>query len=145
MLKDLKVGQLNVQFAPDVNQHVKKTLPPSLSGFPGEAEIKYYVKATVVRPKFYQENFRTVGRHLQKSGAVLTRDRKRLSSSSPLRHRDPPTSKKKPLRDASSSSRNTRHSRSGKAVCSRSRRNPKVLSKSLQPSRWMLAYQTPPS
>lgn len=68
MLKDLKVGQLNVQFAPDVNQHVKKTLPPSLSGFPGEAEIKYYVKATVVRPKFYQENFRTVGRRIQMLG-----------------------------------------------------------------------------
>merc|ERR1712230_275424 len=59
MLKDLKVGQLNVQFAPDQNQHVKKTLPPSLSGFPGEADIKYYVKATVVRPKFYQENLRS--------------------------------------------------------------------------------------
>ena len=60
LLKDLKVGQLNVQFAPDTNQHVKKTLPPTLSGFPGEAEIKYYVKATVVRPKFYQENLRSV-------------------------------------------------------------------------------------
>ena len=59
LLKDLKVGQLNVQFAPDTNQHVKKTLPPTLSGFPGEAEIKYYVKATVVRPKFYQENLRS--------------------------------------------------------------------------------------
>jgi hypothetical protein len=60
LLRDLKVGQLNVQFAPDTSQHVKKTLPPTLSGFPGEAEIKYYVKATVVRPKFYQENLRSV-------------------------------------------------------------------------------------
>ena len=59
LLKDLKVGQLSVQFAPDTNQHVKRTLPPTLSGFPGEAEIKYYVKATVVRPKFYQENLRS--------------------------------------------------------------------------------------
>lgn len=59
-MKDLKLGQLNVQFAPDMNKHVKKTLPPSLSGFPGEAEIKYYVKATVVRPKFFQGNIRTV-------------------------------------------------------------------------------------
>lgn len=58
LLKDLKVGQLSVQFAPDTNQHVKKTLPPTLSGFPGEAEIKYYVKATVVRPKLWQENLR---------------------------------------------------------------------------------------
>lgn len=50
---------MNVQFAPDLDKHVKKTLPPSLTGFPGEAEIKYYVKATVVRPKFYQENIRS--------------------------------------------------------------------------------------
>ncbi|KIW70308.1 hypothetical protein, variant [Phialophora macrospora] len=51
---------MNVQFAPDTLKHVKKTLPPSLSGFPGEAEIRYYVKATVVRPKFFQENIRTI-------------------------------------------------------------------------------------
>ena len=54
------MGALSVQFAPDTNKHVKRALPPSLSGFPGEAEIKYYVKATVVRPKFYQENLRSV-------------------------------------------------------------------------------------
>ncbi|KIW43909.1 uncharacterized protein PV06_04960 [Exophiala oligosperma] len=59
-MKDIKLGHLNVQFAPDLNKHVKKTLPPSLSGFPGEAEIKYYVKATVVRPKFFQENLRSI-------------------------------------------------------------------------------------
>jgi hypothetical protein len=35
-------------------------LPPTLSGFPGEAEVKYYVKATIIRPKFYQENIRYV-------------------------------------------------------------------------------------
>ncbi|OCT50029.1 arrestin [Cladophialophora carrionii] len=58
--KDLKLGHVNVQFAPETLQHVKKTLPPSLSGFPGEAEIRYYVKATVVRPKFFQENIRTI-------------------------------------------------------------------------------------
>jgi hypothetical protein len=54
LLKDLKD-----QFATGIEQHVKKTLPPTLTGFPGEAEIKYYVKATVVKPKFYQENLRT--------------------------------------------------------------------------------------
>jgi hypothetical protein len=60
MMRDLKVGSVGIAFNPDLNvKHVKKTLPPSLSGFPGEAEIKYYVKATVVRPKFYQENIRT--------------------------------------------------------------------------------------
>ena len=41
-----------------VNAHVKKTLPPTLSGLPGEAEIQYYIKATVQRPAFYKENFR---------------------------------------------------------------------------------------
>ncbi|KIW34968.1 uncharacterized protein PV07_01697 [Cladophialophora immunda] len=59
-LKDIKLGHVNVQFAPDTTRHVKKTLPPSLSGFPGEAEIKYYVKATIVRPKFFQENIRAI-------------------------------------------------------------------------------------
>ncbi|KAL9633452.1 MAG: hypothetical protein Q9164_004694 [Protoblastenia rupestris] len=41
-----------------VKAHVKKTLPPTLSGLPGEAEIQYYIKATVQRPAFYKENFR---------------------------------------------------------------------------------------
>lgn len=42
------------------DRHVKKTLPPSLNGLPGEAEIRYYVKTTVQRPAFYKENFRAV-------------------------------------------------------------------------------------
>ncbi|KAF2751343.1 hypothetical protein M011DRAFT_464074 [Sporormia fimetaria CBS 119925] len=41
-------------------QHVKQTLPPTLSGFPGEAEIRYYVKVTVNVPQFYKENPRSV-------------------------------------------------------------------------------------
>lgn len=57
LIKDLKIGQLNVQFGQEP-QHAKSPLPPSLGGYPGEAEIKYFVKATVVRPKFYQENLR---------------------------------------------------------------------------------------
>ena len=44
------------------NAHVKKILPPSLGGMPGEAEIQYYVKATVQRPAFYKENFRAVSK-----------------------------------------------------------------------------------
>jgi hypothetical protein len=56
----LKLGSLNVPIAPDTNQHLKRALPPTLSGFPGEAEVKYYVKATIIRPKFYQENIRYV-------------------------------------------------------------------------------------
>ncbi|KAF1966671.1 hypothetical protein BU23DRAFT_315117 [Bimuria novae-zelandiae CBS 107.79] len=57
----------NVSFAnvlPEVaktpTQHIKTTLPPSLSGFPGEAEIRYYVKVTVNRPQFFKENPRAV-------------------------------------------------------------------------------------
>ncbi|KAH7138644.1 arrestin [Dendryphion nanum] len=40
--------------------HVKQTLPPSLNGFPGEAEIRYYVKVTVNRPQLFKENPRAV-------------------------------------------------------------------------------------
>lgn len=38
------------------SRHVKKTLPPTLSGFPGEAEIRYFVKATINRQSFFKEN-----------------------------------------------------------------------------------------
>ncbi|KAK4236476.1 hypothetical protein C8A03DRAFT_35612 [Achaetomium macrosporum] len=38
--------------------HVTKTLPPSFTGFPGEAEIRYYVKVTVQRPGLLRENWR---------------------------------------------------------------------------------------
>ncbi|KAI1439246.1 hypothetical protein GGR50DRAFT_10250 [Xylaria sp. CBS 124048] len=38
--------------------HVKSTLPPSLTGFPSEAEICYYIKVTVQRPGFFKENWR---------------------------------------------------------------------------------------
>ena len=41
-------------------QHVKQTLPPSLNGFPGEAEIRYFVKVTVNRPQFFKENPRAM-------------------------------------------------------------------------------------
>jgi hypothetical protein len=40
--------------------HIKATLPPSLAGFPGEAEIKYFVKVTVNRPQFFKENPRAI-------------------------------------------------------------------------------------
>ncbi|KAK5113951.1 hypothetical protein LTR62_003074 [Meristemomyces frigidus] len=35
--------------------HVKRTLPPTISGFPGEAEIRYFVKTTITRPSFFKE------------------------------------------------------------------------------------------
>ncbi|KAI0509461.1 hypothetical protein F5B22DRAFT_332429 [Xylaria bambusicola] len=38
--------------------HVKSTLPPSLTGFPQEAEIRYYVKVTIQRPGIFKENWR---------------------------------------------------------------------------------------
>ncbi|KAI1189409.1 hypothetical protein F5B17DRAFT_428514 [Nemania serpens] len=38
--------------------HVKATLPPSLTGFPQEAEVRYYVKATIQRPGIFKENWR---------------------------------------------------------------------------------------
>ncbi|CAI6339458.1 unnamed protein product [Periconia digitata] len=44
------------EYGKNPTQHVKTTLPPSLSGFPGEAEIRYFVKVTVNRPEFYKEN-----------------------------------------------------------------------------------------
>lgn len=39
-------------------QHVTRTLPPLLTGYPGEAEIRYYVKVTVQRPGIFKENWR---------------------------------------------------------------------------------------
>ncbi|MCJ1331985.1 hypothetical protein MMC10_008677 [Thelotrema lepadinum] len=43
----------------DFNRHIKRPLPPTLSGFPSEAEIRYYLKVTAQRAAFYKENFRT--------------------------------------------------------------------------------------
>ncbi|KAI3007245.1 hypothetical protein CBS147346_3381 [Aspergillus niger] len=60
MLTNLNITGLRVEMARDTARHVKKTLPPSLSGFPGMADIKYYVKATVIRPQFYKENIRAI-------------------------------------------------------------------------------------
>ncbi|RAL04337.1 arrestin (or S-antigen), N-terminal domain protein [Aspergillus ibericus CBS 121593] len=60
MLTNLNISGLRVEMAKDTTRHVKKTLPPSLSGFPGMADIRYYVKATVIRPQFYKENIRAI-------------------------------------------------------------------------------------
>jgi len=38
--------------------HLKATLPPSLTGFPQEAEIRYYIKVTIQRPGIFKENWR---------------------------------------------------------------------------------------
>ncbi|KAJ2903567.1 putative arrestin-like protein [Zalerion maritima] len=39
-------------------KHVLRTLPPSLTGFPREAEIRYYIKVTIQRPGLFKENWR---------------------------------------------------------------------------------------
>ena len=38
--------------------HVTKTLPPSFTGFPRQAEIRYFVKVTIQRPGLFKENWR---------------------------------------------------------------------------------------
>ncbi|KAJ5979921.1 hypothetical protein N7481_007219 [Penicillium waksmanii] len=60
MLTNLNFTGYKVEMARDTNRHVKKTLPPSLSGFSGMADIKYFVKVTVIRPQFYKENIRAI-------------------------------------------------------------------------------------
>ncbi|KAJ5761410.1 hypothetical protein N7533_003449 [Penicillium manginii] len=60
MLTNLNFTGYKVEMARDTNRHVKKTLPPSLSGFAGMADIKYFVKVTVIRPQFYKENIRAI-------------------------------------------------------------------------------------
>lgn len=55
----------------DFNRHIKRPLPPTLSVFPGEAEIRYYLKVTAQRAAFYKENYRTVSYHIS-DAAKLT-------------------------------------------------------------------------
>ncbi|USW53745.1 Putative arrestin-like, immunoglobulin E-set [Septoria linicola] len=50
---------VGMEIARPASRHVKKTLPPTLSGFPGEAEIRYFVKCTVNRHGLLKENART--------------------------------------------------------------------------------------
>jgi len=52
----VNIGVGAFEIAKPPTRHVKKTLPPTLSGFPGEAEIRYYVKVTVDRQSFFKEN-----------------------------------------------------------------------------------------
>lgn len=39
-------------------RHITKTLPPSITAFPGECEVRYYVKVTISRPGLLKENWR---------------------------------------------------------------------------------------
>ena len=38
--------------------HIQGTLPPSFTGFPRKAEVRYYLKATIQRPGLFKENWR---------------------------------------------------------------------------------------
>ncbi|KAL8649983.1 MAG: hypothetical protein Q9210_004084 [Variospora velana] len=49
-----------VQTLGNRERHVRKTLPPSLQMVHDQAIIRYYIKATVQRPAFYKENFRSL-------------------------------------------------------------------------------------
>ncbi|EME46644.1 hypothetical protein DOTSEDRAFT_70604 [Dothistroma septosporum NZE10] len=49
---------VGLEVAKPAQRHVKKTLPPTLNGFPGEAEIRYFVKCTVNRHSIFKENAR---------------------------------------------------------------------------------------
>ncbi|KAI9709783.1 MAG: hypothetical protein M1820_003186 [Bogoriella megaspora] len=53
---NLSLAGLRLEVAKQPTRHVKKTLPPNLTGFPGMADIRYFVKVTVNRPQFFQQN-----------------------------------------------------------------------------------------
>ncbi|KAL8808186.1 MAG: hypothetical protein Q9182_000250 [Xanthomendoza sp. 2 TL-2023] len=55
----VNIAGLQMQAPASSDRHVKQTLPPTLHYFQDQAIIRYYLKATVVRPAFYKENFRT--------------------------------------------------------------------------------------
>lgn len=52
----LNRSSLGIEVVKEPSRHVKQTLPPTLTGFPGEAEISYFVKATVARQGLLKEN-----------------------------------------------------------------------------------------
>lgn len=59
----LSLEQGGVLYAKDAEHHTKNTLPPSLHSLPGGVNgeggnIRYYIKVTVNRPKFYLTNIR---------------------------------------------------------------------------------------
>jgi len=57
-ISNVGVSNFGLEMPRAPTKHVHKTLPPTLSGFPGEAEIRYFVKATVARHSFFKENAR---------------------------------------------------------------------------------------
>ena len=56
---NIDMSKGTVDFAKDATRHVKGTLPPSLSGIADDsATVRYFLKVTVNRPKFYKTNLR---------------------------------------------------------------------------------------
>ena len=124
--------------------HVKKSLPPSLSGFPGEAEIKYYVKVTVVRPQLFKENHRAVG---TSNDAFFKQKLTPFFTSSPtsgfflLSHPDRRTQGKKPTHVAQNNFPNASLAK-GKEASSENPCHQNLSVAILFASVSMLAYQT---
>ncbi|TKX19649.1 arrestin N-terminal domain-containing protein [Elsinoe australis] len=54
----ISVSGMSVEIARPPPGHLRRPLPPTLRGFPGEAEIRYFLKATVARPNILKENIR---------------------------------------------------------------------------------------
>ncbi|KAF4550737.1 Hypothetical protein D9617_16g015270 [Elsinoe fawcettii] len=54
----ISVAGMSVEIARPPPGHLRRPLPPTLRGFPGEAEIRYFLKATVARPNILKENVR---------------------------------------------------------------------------------------
>ncbi|CAZ80023.1 unnamed protein product [Tuber melanosporum] len=61
ILQRLSFDKGTADIARDARRHHPGTLPPSLSGIPGdEALIRYFLKVTVIRPEFYKFNLRAI-------------------------------------------------------------------------------------
>ncbi|GAM90735.1 hypothetical protein ANO11243_087800 [Dothideomycetidae sp. 11243] len=56
----VSLSGLSVEIAHPPTSHLRRPLPPTLRGFPGEAEIRYYLKATVARTSILKENIRAI-------------------------------------------------------------------------------------
>lgn len=63
-LPTFNLGGLTLDMVKAPSHHIKNPLPPSFAGFPGEADIRYFVKATIARPSILRENVRCVSCNL---------------------------------------------------------------------------------
>ena len=83
---NLKLSGLSLEIARAPTRHVKMTLPPTLTTFPGLAEIRYFLKVTVNRKEFYKENPRVVSLSVitdQRSLTIIGITPRHTSRSSP--------------------------------------------------------------